>query len=216
MQIRFIEEMRLGRNNMKEKIYYDGSNYEEFEKSFLVFFDEENVQKVLEIINDYKSEILDDEEKFTIEQDATLGVFFEYNKTISQTHYHINIKKITIVCLQILLEMIFQSIIKESNINEQEIPIVSTFLELKKCFSKLHEENGEICIAMEIQCNSEGFTGWNSIESNKGECINNHLSCSYNCEGKCKLKKDEFQKIIESLVQREIICNKNNKYRITI
>lgn len=200
---------------MKSGIYYNGKDYEEFKNAFLVFFDDECLQDVLEKIDDNKEELLDEEECFIIESEQDNKQYQAYNKFIPEIHYHINIKNTTIVCLQIFFELLAQKIISGDDIKEQEVPIIPTVIELKKCFNKIQEENGEICILKEILRNKNGISGWNDFSGNVGECVNNDLNCSYNCEGCCVLTKDVFEKIIDTMIKRKMLCVKNNRYRIT-
>lgn len=200
---------------MKKEIYYDGTNYNEFKKVCLEFFNDEYLHEVLGIIDDNKDKFLDEEEKFAINVSPESNIDSGYHKLISNTHYHINLKGISILFFQIIGEMIIQSKLKKCNINEQELPILPTLVELKRNFNKLCEESVEFCITKEIGCRRNEIDGWNRFINVRRECVNNHLYCTYNHEGKCKLTEKEFEKLLNTLIEKNIICKKNGSYQIT-
>lgn len=203
-------------NNRKNSINYNGSNYEELKAKFMEFFDVSCLQEILNIIDESKENFFDSEEFFEIrysEQEGDMN--FGYKKLIPKTRYHVNLKNISILCLQVVGEMILQAKRKNGKFNEQDFPIISTLIELKNCFSKLREDTGELCIAKEIATKNKDFEGWNSFINIRRECVNNHLECSYNQDGKCKLTEKDFEKIVKLLENKNILYQKNNIYKIT-
>lgn len=200
---------------MNKEIYYDGTDYDEFKKVFLEFFNDIYLQEVLAIIDDYKDKLLSEEEQFEINDIKESRIDSGYHKLIPNTRFHVHIKGISILFFQIIGEMIIQSKIKNGNINEQEFPILPSLVGLKENLNKLCEENGEFCITKEIGCRRNEIDGWNDFVNARNECINNQLTCEYNQDGKCKLTEKEFEKLLNALIEKKIICKKNGNYKIT-
>lgn len=200
---------------MEKDIYYDGTDYDEFKKVLLESFDEKYLLELLDVIDDNKKDLLDIEESLEIVSLQENSDDSGYHKLIPGTHYHVHIKGISILIFQIIGEMIIQSNLKNSNINEQEFPIIPTLVGLKECFKKISEENGELCVSKEIGCRRNEIDGWNGFINVRKECVNNQLSCVHNHGGKCELTEKEFEKILKSLINKKVICKKNGTYKIS-
>lgn len=201
---------------MNELLKYEGTDSREFKKVFLDYVNEKTFNYLFHELNKSKDDLLDCDEQFTIEKDNNKGNNMDctgYNKMIFQTKYHVNLKSITVLCLQLLGEIYLQSILKQSSIKEQELPIIPTLIDIKKCINKLNEENGEFCIIKEIQYNKD-FNGWDSFKVKHGECINNNIKCIYNQSGICKLEEIKLNNILKELESKKIITNRNSIYKI--
>ena len=201
---------------MKQGLYYDGTNYEKFKVMFLEYFDANCLCEIWRLMEDEGDKFLDEDEKFKIEtEEINSPESSGYHKQLGTTRYYVNIKKITLICLQIFAEMTIQANLQNHALKEQSFPVLPTIMQLKKCFGKLKEENGELCIATEIGRSREAFTGWKSFTNNRNECVNNCLTCSYNQDGYCLLDQDMFDRILEMLVEKNVIYKKNNRYKVS-
>lgn len=118
--------------------------------------------------------------------------------------------------MQIFGEIILQANIKGNDISKQEIPVIPSIIELKKCFNKLCEENGEFCVCKEIKCKRGNFSGWGDFTNSRKECINNYIECSFNYDGNCELSKEEFEAILKVLIQKNIVVKSNGGYKIVL
>lgn len=197
---------------MEKSIYYDGNNYDEFKKKFLEYFSEEIIHEVFEVLSQKEEDFFDDDECFEINSEKANASLQGYNKLVPMTHYHVNLKNLSITCLQIYGEMLIQAAIKGVRISSQEIPIIPSINDLRRCFKKISEINGEFCICKEIECNKIG--GWDEFTNSRRECVNNDMKCSHNIEGICGLTRSEFDNLVETLIQKGILEKNNEKYRI--
>lgn len=198
---------------MEKTIFYKGSNYQELKTAFLEYFDGRYIVEIFELMDVYKDYILEDDEIFEIKaSDNERKDYQGYNMIIPTTNYHINIKKTTIVFLQIFIEAILQA--KITGNQQLKIPIIPSIIRFKECLNRLNEENGEVCVCKEIQCKKGSLGGWDDFCNSSKECINNNLNCSFNHDGKCNLTKEAFENIMSVLMEKKIVEMNNGEYKI--
>ena len=200
---------------MDKTIFYKGSNYQELKAAFLEYFDERYIVEIFELIDEYKDYILEDEEKFEINaSDNERKDYQGYNMIIPTTNYHINIKRATIVFLQIFGEAILQA--KIAGNQQLKVSIIPSMIRLKECLIRLNEENGEVCVCKEIKCKKGSLGGWDDFCNSSKECVNNNLNCSFNHDGNCNLTKEAFENILSVLIEKKIVEMNNGEYKIVL
>lgn len=199
-----------------KSINYQGTDYNEFKNVFLEFLDEKNLFEIWDVIEDCKQDFLTEGEVFEVNCENEGEHSQGYNKLIPKTHYHVNLKNVSIICLQMIEKIMLQNAISGTEIKPEELPIISLIVELKQCLTKLSEENGELCICKEINGMKGDFESLKDLENARKECINNHLKCTFNQNGSCILEKEEFEEIINALIQKRIVAKENGVYKIVL
>lgn len=194
---------------MCKYVKYNGTSYEKLEEQLICYLEKERITDFLNMCETYK-EIFDEEEMFAVNVEKNESN--SYRKIIPLTHYFINIKRSTILFISILLEAGIQGIMHKASPMDN-LPIIPTLVELKKCFCQLDEESGEFCVVLECSKRHLSVSKFENFTNYNNECFNNNLRCRFNRDGICKLEKLEFDSIIKKLVEKKIIDIKDNMYK---
>lgn len=197
---------------MNKYLCYHGTSYEEMEKLFLQYIDQEQIVEFLEFLDAHNSSLLDEDELYKQETNeiTTKG----YNKLIPTTTYFVNVKEITLLIFSIICEAGLQSWLYEKSITSNEFPILPTLTELKKSLIKLQEENGEFCIVMECSRKNSAIKDFSNFQKPRNECFNNHFDCKFNVNGICKMSESYFNKAVEKMEQCNILIRRDDILKV--
>ena len=118
-----------------KSINYQGTDYNEFKNVFVEFLDEKNLFEIWDVIEDCKQDFLTEGEVFEVNCENEGEHSQGYNKLIPKTHYHVNLKNVSIICLQMIEKIMLQNAISGTEIKPEELPIISLIVELKQCLT---------------------------------------------------------------------------------
>lgn len=195
---------------MNEYVEYQGDSYDEMEQLLLLYFNNNQIIDFLELCSN-KNTFLDSDELYfqTTESVEISG----YNKIIPTTTYSLKIRKSTLLVVGIFFETLIQSHLHGTSMASIGVPIIPSLIELKNCLYKLSEENGEFCIAIECSKKGSGIKAFCNLKPNS-ECFNNHFHCKFNSSGICTMNQSNFDEIISKLIDKKVIIQKDNLYKI--
>ncbi len=196
---------------MNEYVEYQGDSYDEIEQLLLLYFKNDQIIDFLELCSN-ENTILDSDEIYsqTTKRVENSG----YNKIIPTTTYSLKIKKSTLLLVGIFFETLVQSHLHGTSMDSIGVPIIPSLIELKNCFYKLSEENGEFCVAIECSKKGSRIRAFSNFNPNN-ECFNNHFHCTFNSSGICTMNNSIFDKIISKLIDNKVIIQKDNFYKIS-
>lgn len=112
--------------------------------------------------------------------------------------YYISLKKSTIFLVVLYLECTIPNL-KKLN----KIPGFMGMPGIGKGYMKLDENQGYLCIMLELARNRKKGAGKDLLKKYNGECCNNHLHCRYNDNGLCRCDADCVEKICEDFAKTE-------------
>lgn len=131
----------------------------------------------------------------------TLGLMMpKYN-------YYINITAATVFVLSQIID------------KRTSIPVTSFGLAargMNRLVQKIEEDSGVKCILLELLRLPEKTGRADLLNKFKGECCNNHLSCRFRNEGKCRCTCEDAAEILEKLADKGILKRTGDAYRYTV
>ncbi len=192
-------------------IELNNASISEVRKVFMEYFQEEEVDKVINFLSNQK-EFFDDESEFfkvnsipQKKQPGKLGLF------IPNTNYFINIKLASIA----IIARIFDYKLK--------LPIGASALILSgsgksgQFIAVVSENDGSKCLVREAANSDKRTLCSESILCNtKNECVNNDLSCKYKQAGICNINKEDIVEIIDKLVKKNVFEKVSSGYKLAL
>lgn len=121
--------------------------------------------------------------------------------------YYISLKKSTIFLVVLYLECTIPSL-KKLN----KIPGFMGMPGIGKGYMKLDENQGYLCIMLELARNRKKGAGKDLLKKYNGECCNNHLHCGYNDNGLCRCGADRVENICEDFARNGVVKKRGRKY----
>lgn len=121
--------------------------------------------------------------------------------------YYISLKKSTIFLVVLYLECTIPNL-KKLN----KIPGFMGMPGIGKGYMKLDDNQGYLCIMLELARNRKKGAGKDLLKKYNGECCNNHLHCMYNDNGLCRCSADCVEKICEDFVKNGVVKKRGKKY----
>lgn len=123
---------------------------------------------------------------------------------VPKTNYNINLKTLTVVTLALLFDVKFFNGVLISALGLTGFKLQALAL--------LDEAGGEKCVVIEA-VRSRKHINADLFFKNKDECVNNHLKCKHNNNGKCNAERRDIVAILESLSEKNVFTKIGNNYK---
>lgn len=169
----------------------------------LIGLDRRGAARLLGFLERENSTILCPDETYQVTKsvsginDNMLGLMTMHN------NYYINVRVSTIFLLSTLIDA------------KIKLPVTAGYLAAKgmKCMvEKIDEDSGMKCILLEILRLPDKAGSSDILENFKGECCNNHLSCSFRRDNKCQCTNQNVEHLMEKLENIGILKKKEDFY----
>lgn len=191
-----------------ERIELNDVSINDVRNVFKKYIEESDVEKVIDFLSTQKRFFDDQNEFFNVDkkvemQPGILGMI------ISNTRYFINIKLATIELIASILDC-------KLNIGLATY-FLSGFNKTGPFITVIDEYDGSKCIIKEaLYCDKRTLRIESLLCNQKGECVNNDISCKYREEGNCKIKKKDIIEIIDKLVKENVFKKTNDGYKLAL
>lgn len=146
-------------------------------------------------------EILTQEDCFEIQDLKEHSMLKGLYLMIPHTNFYVNLKVVTIVLAALICDISFANGLASAGVG---ILGINT-----KSISKL--EGARLCLVKEI-ISQKRVSSTDILSRNRGECVNNDISCKYNQSGHCSISYERINEYLCELEEMNVVKKEGGIY----